>query len=168
MVGAAQHAVASALQAMTTSASPTELTPHIDVITSFVDACRTIGCIALITFYDAVIARLLIASGALEQARRRLQVGLDLADATGMHFYDAELLRLRARTARGAELQRKDMMCAYELARQQDCYLFELRSAIDLFELDGPSNSEFLTSVVSRFKGGDLWPELRRARALMK
>lgn len=167
MVGAAQHASASSLQAMSAGASPAELTPYIGVITAFVDACRMMGCIALITFYDAVIARLLIATGALEEARHRLQVGLDVADATGMHFYDAELLRLRARTTRGAELQRKDVMCAYELARRQDCRLFELRSAIDLFELDGPSSSEFLTSAVSRFKGGDLWPELSRARALM-
>ncbi len=48
------------------------------------------------TFFDAVLGQLLIAVGEPEQARERRH-RLQLAEDTEMHFYDAELLRLRAR-----------------------------------------------------------------------
>ena len=50
------------------------------------------------TVFDAVLGRLLIAAGQPEAARERLDTGLALAQRTGMCFYDAELLRLRAQT----------------------------------------------------------------------
>ena len=53
---------------------------------------------AYITFFDAVLGRVSIAAGQPEQARHRLDTGLELAEDTGMRFYDAELLRLRAQT----------------------------------------------------------------------
>ena len=72
--------------------------------------CRGVASgatIALITFYDALLARLLIASGQLPEAQERLQTGLDLAERTRMHFYDAELMRLRARTTDDTDTRRR-------------------------------------------------------------
>lgn len=48
--------------------------------------------------YDAILARVLIEAAQPAQARHRLDTGLQLAEDTGMHFYDAELLRLRTHT----------------------------------------------------------------------
>ena len=44
------------------------------------------------------VGRLLIAAGQPEKARERLEMALGHAEETGMHFYDAELLRVRAHT----------------------------------------------------------------------
>jgi hypothetical protein len=79
-----------------------DLDPHalgaaIQPIATFVELRRACsGQNAYTTFFDALVARLLLAAGQPEQARDRLNIGLQLADDTGMHFYDAELLRLRA------------------------------------------------------------------------
>src|SRR5205814_1178252 len=118
---------------------------HITTMTGFVDAFRALGVNALITFYDAVLARLLIAAAAPDEARNRLQIALDLADQTGMHFYDAELLRLRAHTRDDPERRRADLLAAVQLARRQDAWIFELRSAADQFDLADATATQSLT-----------------------
>ena len=123
--------------------------------------------IALITFYDALLARLLTAARQLEEARSRLQTGLDLARQTTMHFYDAELMRLRAFTTDDSELRRTALREAIELARSQDARIFELRAATDYFELFGESAREALTDALTRFPGDSVWPDVLRARTLL-
>jgi hypothetical protein len=54
-----------------------------------------------LTFLDSDLGRLLIAASQPQVARERLDTGLQLAQDTGMRFYDAELLRLRAHTHPG-------------------------------------------------------------------
>jgi hypothetical protein len=54
-----------------------------------------------LTFFDSDLGRLLIAASQPQVARERLDTGLQLAQDTGMRFYDAELLRLRAHTHPG-------------------------------------------------------------------
>ena len=91
-------AAAKALAALgADNLDPSALAAAIQPIATFVDASRLFGQNAYTTFFDALVARLLLAAGQPEQARDRLNIGLQLADDTGMHFYDAELLRLRAR-----------------------------------------------------------------------
>jgi len=80
---------------------------------------------------------LLTATGQLDEARGRLDTALQLADGTGMRFYDAELLRLRARTHTDPDARRADLAAALDLARRQGATLFELRAALDDFELRG-------------------------------
>ncbi len=125
------------------------------------------GVIALITFYDALLARLLTAAGQLDEARARLQTGLDLAQHTTMHFYDAELTRLRAFTTDDDELRRAALSEAIELARGQDARIFELRAAMDYFESFGEPARQALVDALSRFPGDSDWPELMRAKALL-
>ena len=52
-----------------------------------------------------------------------------------MHYYDAELLRLRALTHDDPAARRADLEAALELARRQGAHLFGLRAALDDFEL---------------------------------
>ena len=54
-----------------------------------------------------------------------------------MCFYDAELLRLRAHTHTDPDARRADLGAALALARRQGATLFELRAALDDFELRG-------------------------------
>ena len=103
LVGGAQQACVAAVVALSDcAADPTAdnrsaLGAHIATLTAFVDMWRALGVISLLTFYDALLARLLTAAGEHDAARDRLQIALDLAEESGMHFYDAELIRLRAR-----------------------------------------------------------------------
>ena len=93
--GGAQQATVSALAALgAEDLNPTALSNHIATMTTFVDVLRKAGLNAYITFFDSVLARLLIAAGQPDQARARLDAALRLARDTGMHYYDAELLRL--------------------------------------------------------------------------
>ena len=95
-----------------------------------------------------------------EEARHRLDTGLQLAEDTGMHFYDAELLRLRAHTHIDPDVRQADIGAALELAHRQGATLFELRSALDDFELRGPPAHAALGEVTH-----DLFGEERIRRA---
>ena len=131
------------------------------------DTMRTIELNIYITFYDSVFGRLLIAAGQPEQARARLDTALALSRDTGMCFYDAELLRLRAHTHIDPDARRADIAAALELARRPGATLFELRAALDDFELRGEPARAALNDVANRFPTTSAWPELTRARALL-
>ena len=99
LVGVTWQAAVGALAALgADDVDQTAVAAHIATMTTFLDTLRTVGLNIYLTFYDAVLGRLLIAAGQPEEARERLDTGLQLAQDTGMHFYDAELLRLRAHT----------------------------------------------------------------------
>lgn len=168
LVGQAQYATVGALVALAEHAGdPSALAPHIATLTSFVDTWRALGVIALITFYDAILARLLIAAGQPAQARERLRTGLDLAQQTRMCFYDAELTRLGAATTDDAELRRRDLQSAVALARAQDARIFELRAAMDYFTLDEDSGRRMVTDALARFPADSAWPDVTRGRMLV-
>jgi hypothetical protein len=121
------------------------------------------------TVFDAVLGRLLIAAGQPEAARERLDTALALAQDTGMCFYDAELLRLRARTHDSTETtaRQDDINVALELARRQGATLFELRAALDDFELRGEPASAGVADAADRIPADNAWPELGRARVVL-
>jgi class 3 adenylate cyclase len=168
LVGAAQQATVAALSALADHTDPTGLRPHIAGLTAFVGACRTTGAISLITFYDAILARLLIASGDLSAARERLDISLELAKRTRMHVYDAELLRLRAGTANDVAERRSDLEAAWDLALRQDAPIFQLRAATDLFHLDGLRARDVVSTALDRFPRECPWPEFASARTLIE
>jgi tetratricopeptide (TPR) repeat protein len=144
---------------------PGVLSAHIATMTTLLDTLRTVGLNVYTPLYDAILARVLIEAARPEQARHRLDTGLQLAEDTGMHFYDAELLRLRAHTHTDPDARQADIDAAVELARRQGATLFELRSALDDFELRGQPAHAALVDVVSRMPTDSAWPELARARA---
>jgi hypothetical protein len=93
---------------------------------------------------------------------------LALAEDTGLHFYDAELLRLRAHTHTDPDARRGDVYAALELARRQGAILFELRAVLDDFELRGVPTRAALLDVIERMPADGAWPELARARAALE
>ena len=167
LVGAAQEGTVAALSALADNADGLALQPHVAALTAFVGACRATSAISLVTFYDAILARLLIASGELSSARQRLDTALELAHHTRMHFYDAELLRLRARTTDDEGERRDDLEAAWELARHQEAPIFELRSAVDLFRLDEVRFRDAVTDALNRFPAGSPWPEVAAVQAML-
>jgi hypothetical protein len=117
------------------------------------------------TIFEGVLGRLFIAASQPEAARARLDTGLQLADHTGMGFYDAELLRLRAHTHHDPDTRHADIAAALDLARRQGATLFELRAALDDFDLRGEPARAALADAASRIPTDSPLPELARARA---
>jgi len=146
---------------------PSDLGAHIATITAFLDNLRAIGVNIYTTVFDAVLGRLLIAAGQPESARERLDTGLALAQDTGMCFYDAELLRLRGQTHADPAARQADITAALELARRQGATLFELRAALDDFELRGEPAAAAIAQAAKSIPANYAWPELVRAKAAL-
>jgi hypothetical protein len=168
LVGAHWQAVVDALAALDADdLDPSDLGAHIAAITAFLDSLRTMEANIYTTIFDVVLGRLLIAAGEPEAARERLDTGLSLAQDTGMCFYDAELLRLRAQTHADPATRQADINAALELARCQGAALFELRAALDDFELRGEPAAGAVADAAKRIPVSYEWPELVRATAAL-
>ena len=146
----------------------TALEAQISTLTGFVELWRSVGLYAYQTEYDCVLARLLSAAGRPDEARARADAALQISRDTGMGYYDAELLRARAHTHSDPDSGAADLAAAIELGRRQDAPLFELRAALDYFELCGPDVARaVLADAASRFPADSALPEVVRARALL-
>jgi class 3 adenylate cyclase/tetratricopeptide (TPR) repeat protein len=168
LIAATQQATITALSTLSASEIDLDqLQADIAAMTITVESWRAAEAKLFVTFYDAVLARLLTAAGRIDEARKRLDIALELATETDVNFYRAELLRLRANTANDAHARDADLRAAIDTARQQSASIFELRAAIDAFELHGESSRETLAEAIRRFPLDSGWPELRRARTLL-
>jgi hypothetical protein len=168
LAGAMWQAVVRGLDAVgADDVKQTALATHIATVSTLLDSARKVGLNLFLTFYDAVLGRLLIAAGQPETARERLDTALALAQDTGTCFYDAELLRLRAQTHADPAARQADINAALELARRQGATLFELRSALDDFELRGEPAAAAVADAAKRIPVGYQWPELVRAQAAL-
>lgn len=85
-----------------------------------------------------------------------------------MQFYDAELLRARAHTHTEPNKRAAGFAAARELARRQGAWLFELRAALDDFELRGEPVRGGLADAVEKMPTDSPLPELVRARAALQ
>jgi tetratricopeptide (TPR) repeat protein len=167
LVAATQRATITALSTLSAyDIKPERLEPHIAAMAVTVESWRAAEAKLFVTFYDGVLARLLIAAGRLEEARKHLDIALELATETDVNFYRAELLRLRAHTAGDAATRDADLRAAIDTAREQSASIFELRAAIDAFELQGECSKQALIEAITRFPVDSGWPELARARTL--
>ena len=168
LMGAFLQATIGSIGALTAeNVDPTAVSALVATVSRFVDTGRRFGVNLYLTFCDSVLGRVLIAAGQPVQARASLDTGLQLAEDTGMHFYDAELLRLRAHTHTDPDARRADINAALELARRQRATLFELRTALDDFELRSQSARAALVDAAGRISTNNAWPELARAQAAL-
>jgi hypothetical protein len=136
-------------------------------VARLVDGSRLLHLNSYLTFHDAIVGRLLIAAGQPEQARERLEMALRHAQETGMHFHDAELMRLRAHTFTERQSRHSALAGALEFARRQGATLFELRCLLDLYDLSGGGDRSELADAVRRFRGDGRWPEFARAQRIL-
>ncbi len=139
----------------------------IDVLMGWTAACRYVGAKSFLQSFDAHAAQLLIAAGRCTEAAAQISAGLELANDTGMHFYDAELLRLRAATHGDPEKRQADLRAAFDLARRQGAPVFALRAALDDHRLRGAAAIPTVAEAVGLFAPDSSWPALVRARALL-
>jgi hypothetical protein len=169
MVSASEGAVVRAMASLASEATDsTTLEAHIQILTAVVDGWRAAGLISFLGWYDAALARVLIAAGKNDVARERVDLALQMADDTEWHFYDAELLRLRAHTCDAPDARHAALRAAIKLARTQGAFVLELRAAADDFELVGEPARGALSDALSRFPSEQSWPELAHARAQLQ
>jgi class 3 adenylate cyclase len=140
---------------------------HVQALTAVTQGWRALELRTWLAFYDAALVRALIGVRDLAAARAHVKLSLQMADETDIHFYDAELLRLRAQTSDDPAEQKADLLTAITLARRQGAGLFELRAATDYFEKFGEPGREALAEVTNRLPEATAWPELAYARALL-
>ncbi len=168
LMGSAQQVAVNGLAALASGEpDPAELETFVSIMTLTVQSWRAAEAKLFVSFYDAVLAQLLAAAGKPDEARERLDNALQLSEETGVQFYRAELLRLRARVAASDDDRANDLRAAVDIARKQGASIFELRSAMDDFELNGSSAEGVLTAAVGRFSADSDWPDLARARAML-
>jgi hypothetical protein len=144
------------------TASSADITPHTRLLDA---ACAAVGIYH--GLLESIRARRLIAAGQRDEARRNLDAALQKADDNDEHFYDAELLRIRAHTHADPDARAAGFAAATELARRQGATLFELRAALDDFELRGHSARPALVAAVSRMPTDSGMPEMALARAAL-
>lgn len=78
-----------------------------------------------------------------------------------------KLLRARAHTQTDPDARAAGFGAALDLARRQGAPLFELRAALDDFELRGQPAREALSDAASRLVSDSDMPELARAREML-
>lgn len=166
MVAATQQATVAALVALAGGADSTALHSHAQTMAAFVEGWRAAELRVFLMCYDAVLARLLHTLGRTDAARQRIDTALQLAEDTGMHFYDAELLRVRAALCDTVEERDAGLRAAAELARRQRAHIFEIRALADLVALDDTARRE-LSAAVRYVAADQCWPEVERARNLL-
>ncbi|MGV0812410.1 adenylate/guanylate cyclase domain-containing protein [Mycolicibacterium boenickei] len=166
VVSSTEHATVKAVAALRAGADSPTLEAAAANIAKRVDGSRLMHLNVYLNFHDSIIGRLLIAAGQADRARERLELSLHLAEETGMHFHDAELMRLRAHTMPPEE-RRAALADALAFARRQDALLFELRCLLDSFELFGDGDREGLATVVHRLPENARWPEQARAERIL-
>jgi class 3 adenylate cyclase/tetratricopeptide (TPR) repeat protein len=118
-------------------------------------------------FLESIRARRLISAGQRDEARRTLDAALQKANDNDEHFYDAELLRIRAHTHVDPDIQAAGFAAAAELARRQGAALFELRATLDDFELRGQLARAALVAAVGRMPTDGAMAEVAFARAAL-
>ena len=149
------------------NAEPNDLAQCIVTMTDRVDTLRSLEVNEFVIFFDSVMGRLLIGDGQTNRARVGIDRALRFADDSGMHFYDAELFRLRARTHADDAARAADIAAARDLACRQGAKLFELRAAIDDVALRGDRAHSVLAEALGRFPADQCWPEFVLARSLL-
>ncbi len=167
-VGALMFNVGQGLTALRADPVAVEaLAGPIAVLTGWVTVCRQLESKGFLTAFDGLLARLLLANGSPTEARRRIDAGLALARETGMHYYDAELLRLRAQTHSDPGYRHEDLYAAGKFAQHKGANGFALRAAIDDYELRGPAALDGLRTALARMPAAGSWPEVDRAREIL-
>lgn len=168
VMGAALHQAVSAAAAVAAGRveSPA-VSEGINTLMGWTAACRYVGALSFLTSFDGQAARLLIAAGRLDEARAQTDAGLALAEETGMQYYDAELLRLKAATVDDTETRTALLMSAWDLARRQGSPVFALRAALDDYRLRGAPARRKVAEAAQLFPADSTWPELAQARTVL-
>ena len=135
-------------------------------MTGFVEFWRSVGLYAYQTQYDCILGRLLTAAGQPDEARARVDAALQIARTPECIFTMPSCCG-RVPTPIPTLRRAADLAAAIKLARRQDAPLFELRAALDDYELRGDSARAVLSEAADRLTTDSALPELARVQAVL-
>ena len=161
--GAAQRAIVDAMSLIFADDADADLlSAQVTRVTDVVKTVRDAGLTVFITLFDGALAQLLTAAGRREEARAQLDTALTLGREHRNVF-------LRSRTAapsRAHPHRRRCPSCGSGRrpwrCPRQGAHLYELRAALDDFELRGEPARAALDEVAGRFAGDSPLPERQR------
>lgn len=172
LLGATEKALVDAHQSAAAPApDPATLDAQIAELTGVIEVWQALGASTYRPFYWCALGRLLTTAGQPDQARPRLEAALQFTADSGVHFYDAELLRAVAHTHSDPSTRSELLARARDLARSQGAFLFELRAGLDDLELRGVGCAQARQTVLdaaAKLPADSPLPELSRARALIR
>jgi class 3 adenylate cyclase len=157
--------IANTQHAATTAARNASGTAGQAMLGSLIEAWHAVEYRNCLTIYMTMLGRLAARNGDAADARSCFQQSLDLANSTGMRFYDAETLRCLAHLADGSDELVRGLENALQVARTQGARPFELRIVLDLYRLRGEAAAGALQAAVNGFQSDASYPELDEARA---
>ncbi|MGH9112591.1 MAG: ATP-binding protein [Acidimicrobiales bacterium] len=167
LVAATQQATIAALSALEAHADDAPaLSAHAQAVEGLCATWKMLDLALFLPFFTATAGRLRATAGDHDGADARYAEVHEFARSTGMHFYDAEVLRLRAQLL-PLDDATSQLRAALDLARAQRAVLFELRIARDLLAHGEPDGLSHLAAAAGGFAADAHYPELDDARAVV-
>ncbi|MDQ6855027.1 MAG: AAA family ATPase [Actinomycetota bacterium] len=167
LIGATQQATIAALSVLDGEPdNHTVLAAHAEAVEGLCAMWKMLDLALFLPFYTTVAGRLRAAAGDAAGAAARYDETLQFARATGMHFYDAEVMRLQSHLLPDAEAKAQ-LRAAIDLSRIQGALPFELRIAYDLLARDDTDAVTSLAAAAARFPADAHYGELDDARSVL-
>lgn len=167
LMAASQRAMTDGLSAIDTRSNDTAtLAAHAEAVEGMYAMWQMLDLGLFLPFATATAGRLRAAAGGAADAAVRYHEALDVADAKGLHFYDAEVMRLQSQLLPDTKAT-EQLRAALDLARTQGAVPFELRIARDLLARGETDALAFLGAAAARFTADAHYPELDEARSVL-
>jgi class 3 adenylate cyclase len=167
LVAATEQATIGALRALDAEPGDTAaLAAHAQSVEGLCAMWKLVDVALFLPVFTAMAGRLRAASGDNDAAAARYDETLQFAQSTGIRFYEAEVLRLRAQLLPRDEVS-PALRAALDLARAQGTVPLELRIARDLVASGDADAMSLVAEAVARFEPDAHYPELDDARAMV-
>ena len=167
LIGETHAETLEGIASLGSGADAASLSEQAEVISALIEFWEALGLRVFVPFYLTTAGALHAASGVSGRARELYDASLRLAHETGMHFYDAETARRRARLASERDTSIAELRAALHIARKQAACPFELRIALDLHQLLDEEARPLVEQALLGFDEDAVMPELDVARALI-
>jgi class 3 adenylate cyclase/tetratricopeptide (TPR) repeat protein len=165
LVAATEQATIAGLRALDAEASDAAtLSAHAQALDGLCGMWKVLDVALFLPAFMATAGRLRAAAGDVDSAAARYDETLQFGRSTGIRFYEAEVLRLRAHLLPANQVSGA-LRAALDLARSQGAAPFELRIARDLVANGNADGLTLVAEAVARFAPDAHYPELEDARS---
>jgi class 3 adenylate cyclase/tetratricopeptide (TPR) repeat protein len=165
LVAATEQATITGLRALDAEATDAAtLSAHAQALDGLCGMWKVLDVALFLPAFMATVGRLRAAAGDVDGAAARYDETLQFGRSTGIRFYEAEVLRLRAQLLPANQVSGA-LRAALDLARSQGAAPFELRIARDLVANGDVDALTLVAEAVARFAPDAHYPELEDARS---
>jgi len=164
-VAATEQATIAGLRALDAEApDAAALSAHAQALDGLCGMWKVLDVALFLPAFMATVGRLSASAGDVDGAAARYDETLQFGRSTGIRFYEAEVLRLRAHLLPANQVSAA-LRAALDLARSQGAAPFELRIARDLVANGDADGLMLVAEAVTRFAPDAHYPELEDARS---